>query len=64
MSALHWACENDHPECVKLLLKAGANVGLVNKFGKTALTLALRKNQFEICAMLRVRWFIFVSCLL
>ena len=54
MSALHWACENGHFDSVKLLLKAGADISLVNKFGKTASALALKKNHFEIYNLLRV----------
>lgn len=55
MSALHWACENNHFDTVKLLLKAGANTTLVNKFGKTASDIAFKKGHYEIYDFLRVR---------
>lgn len=64
MSALHWAAENNHARIVRILLEAGSNRSLMNKFGKTALCLAAAKNHFEACEVLQVRQYIslFHSC--
>lgn len=37
MTALHWACNYRQPEAVRLLLKAGADVGAKNIYGMTPL---------------------------
>lgn len=58
MSALHWAAENNHLETVRILLEAGADRTLVNKFGKTALDLACARNNTDVCKLLRVSTYI------
>lgn len=54
MSALHWAAENNHKSTVETLLRAGADLTLVNKFGKSAQRLAFLKNNIEIYELLEV----------
>lgn len=54
MSALHWAAENNHARIVRILLEAGSNRSLMNKFGKTAFCLASAKNNFDVCEVLQV----------
>ena len=39
-TALHYCCMYNQPECVKLLLRSGANIAAENKEKKTALDLA------------------------
>ena len=39
-TALHWAVRSDNLELVRLLLKAGADVRLANRYGVLPLTLA------------------------
>ena len=42
---LHWAAARGHLRCLELLLHAGATVGLTDKDGKTAASLALECKQ-------------------
>ncbi|NXW55749.1 ASAP1 protein, partial [Eurystomus gularis] len=42
---LHYCCSHNKPECVKLLLKAKANITLTNKAGETALDVARRMGH-------------------
>lgn len=46
-TALQLACLSQAPECVKLLLKAGANARFKNKFGKDAIDLLLQANEYS-----------------
>src|SRR4051794_41458647 len=41
MTALHWAAYQDDAEAVELLVRAGANVKVVNRYGIAPLTLAI-----------------------
>ena len=36
-TALHWSSLNGHLECVKILVEHGANVGIKNRVGRTAI---------------------------
>ncbi|XP_053937216.1 arf-GAP with SH3 domain, ANK repeat and PH domain-containing protein 1-like isoform X2 [Cuculus canorus] len=45
---LHYCCSHNRPECVKLLLKAKANIAITNKAGETALDVA-RKMRHPLC---------------
>lgn len=47
------ASEEGHTAIVKMLLKAGANVNIADKNGKTALSQARGMGHTEIIAMLR-----------
>ena len=40
MTALHWAAHHDDLEIAQLLVRSGANVNAVNRYGVTPLTLA------------------------
>ncbi|NXA21108.1 ASAP1 protein, partial [Ibidorhyncha struthersii] len=42
---LHYCCSHNKPECVKLLLKAKANIAITNKAGETALDVASRMRH-------------------
>ncbi|NXQ93650.1 ASAP1 protein, partial [Sagittarius serpentarius] len=42
---LHYCCSHNKPECVKLLLKAKANITITNKAGETALDVARRMRH-------------------
>uniref|UniRef100_A0A8C3K4L0 Uncharacterized protein n=1 Tax=Calidris pygmaea TaxID=425635 RepID=A0A8C3K4L0_9CHAR len=45
---LHYCCSHNKPECVKLLLKAKANVAITNEAGETALDVA-RRMRHPLC---------------
>ncbi|XP_074776090.1 arf-GAP with SH3 domain, ANK repeat and PH domain-containing protein 1-like [Athene noctua] len=45
---LHYCCSHNKPECVKLLLKAKANITITNKAGDTALDVA-RRMRHPLC---------------
>ncbi|KAF1662065.1 Arf-GAP with SH3 domain, ANK repeat and PH domain-containing protein 1, partial [Aptenodytes patagonicus] len=45
---LHYCCSHNKPECVKLLLKAKANIAITNEAGETALDVA-RKMRHSLC---------------
>ncbi|NXF36220.1 ASAP1 protein, partial [Nyctibius bracteatus] len=45
---LHYCCSHNKPECVKLLLKAKANIAITNKAGETALDVA-RRMRHPLC---------------
>ncbi|KAM6194404.1 arf-GAP with SH3 domain, ANK repeat and PH domain-containing protein 1-like [Sarcoramphus papa] len=45
---LHYCCSHNKPECVKLLLKAKANITITNKAGETALDVA-RRMRHPLC---------------
>ncbi|NWS72646.1 ASAP1 protein, partial [Crotophaga sulcirostris] len=42
---LHYCCSHNKPECVKLLLKAKANITIANKAGETALDVTRRMGH-------------------
>ncbi|NXP46421.1 ASAP1 protein, partial [Heliornis fulica] len=42
---LHYCCSHNKAECVKLLLKAKANISITNQAGETALDVARRMNH-------------------
>ena len=52
-TALMWAVARKHPECVKLLLRDGANRGVRRKSGETAMDLAKRSAQLEMVSLLK-----------
>ncbi|NWX24676.1 ASAP1 protein, partial [Aegotheles bennettii] len=45
---LHYCCSHNKPECVKLLLKAKANITITNDAGETALDVA-RRMRHPLC---------------
>ncbi|XP_009694632.1 PREDICTED: arf-GAP with SH3 domain, ANK repeat and PH domain-containing protein 2-like [Cariama cristata] len=45
---LHYCCSHNKPECVKLLLKAKANITIPNEAGETALDVA-RRMRHPLC---------------
>ncbi|XP_059683188.1 arf-GAP with SH3 domain, ANK repeat and PH domain-containing protein 2-like [Gavia stellata] len=45
---LHYCCSHNKPECVKLLLKAKANIAITNKVGETPLDVA-RRMRHPLC---------------
>ncbi|NXW84082.1 ASAP1 protein, partial [Alopecoenas beccarii] len=45
---LHYGCAHNKPDCVKLLLKAKANIAITNKAGETALDVA-RRMRHSLC---------------
>ncbi|NXG62093.1 ASAP1 protein, partial [Hemiprocne comata] len=45
---LHYCCSHSKPECVKLLLKAKANIAITNKAGEVALDVA-RRMRHPLC---------------
>nr|XP_021137948.1 arf-GAP with SH3 domain, ANK repeat and PH domain-containing protein 2 [Columba livia] len=45
---LHYSCSHNKPDCVKLLLKAKANIAITNKVGETALDVA-RRMRHSLC---------------
>ncbi|XP_075294899.1 arf-GAP with SH3 domain, ANK repeat and PH domain-containing protein 1-like [Opisthocomus hoazin] len=45
---LHYCCSHNKPECVKLLLKAKANITITNEAGDTALDVA-RRMRHPLC---------------
>ncbi|XP_074699522.1 arf-GAP with SH3 domain, ANK repeat and PH domain-containing protein 1-like [Strix aluco] len=45
---LHYCCSHNKPECVKLLLKAKANITITNEAGETALDVA-RRMRHPLC---------------
>ncbi|NXO51772.1 ASAP1 protein, partial [Aramus guarauna] len=47
-TALHYCCSHNKPECVKLLLKAKANIAITNEAGETALDVA-RRMKHPLC---------------
>jgi len=49
---LHWAAARGSVECVRLLIEAGATIGLTDKSGCTAAALALQYNQTEAHALI------------
>ena len=52
-SALIWASKEGRVENVKILLEAGADPGLKDKMGKTALDWAKEKENQELVVLLR-----------
>ncbi|NXK43436.1 ASAP1 protein, partial [Piprites chloris] len=48
---LHYCCSHNRPECVKLLLKAKANITIPNKAGEMALDVA-RRMRHPLCEKL------------
>lgn len=51
-TALHWACLKDHPECVKILLKNGANIEVRDEIGETPLIKAAQSGSVECASIL------------
>ena len=47
ISALHLAASLSKTECIKVLIRAGANATLVNVHGQTALDIALSEGHNE-----------------
>ena len=47
------ASRNGHPELVRVLLAAGADKDLRNKYGKTALDYAIKEKKDACAALLR-----------
>ncbi|XP_071671846.1 arf-GAP with SH3 domain, ANK repeat and PH domain-containing protein 1-like isoform X2 [Patagioenas fasciata] len=45
---LHYSCSHNKPNCVKLLLKAKADIAITNKAGETALDVA-RRMRHSLC---------------
>ncbi|KAM7449743.1 hypothetical protein ABFA07_002411 [Porites harrisoni] len=52
MTPLHWACEHNHVDIVKILLRAGAKIDIKSKFGKTPVDIARAKGYIEVLAAL------------
>ena len=52
MTALHWAAQNNHAECVAALATAGANVRTTNRYGITPLWLACQNGNHAIVELL------------
>lgn len=50
---LHFCVEYNQPECMKLLLKSGANIKKVNSKGKTPLELATELNRTNLVELVR-----------
>ena len=50
---LHFCVEYNQPECMKLLLKSGANIRKVNTKGKTPLELATELNRTNLIELVR-----------
>lgn len=51
-SLLHVACEKGRQECVKILLDAGAMVGIRDKWGQTPLMYCMQAQWYEIAEIL------------
>jgi len=51
-SALHYSSQSGHIDCIKVLLKAGANVNLQNKTGETPLHKASWRGNLEAIQLL------------
>lgn len=47
ISALHLAASLCKPECIKVLVRAGANASLVNVHGQTALDIAMSEGHSD-----------------
>jgi len=52
MTALHWATYHDHREIAELLVRAGANVKAVNRYGVTPLSLACTNGNAAMVELL------------
>ena len=50
---LHWAAARGHEEAVQMLLRHGANPALRDRFGRTALRLAIDNGHHEVAELLR-----------
>ena len=69
MTALHYACLRNDREMVKLLLQAGADISVADKYGCTPMTIAQMTKHQRIVKVLQVRpwpkhahWFISDWC--
>mmetsp|Transcript_41872 Transcript_41872/g.100899 ORF Transcript_41872/g.100899 Transcript_41872/m.100899 type:complete len:251 (-) Transcript_41872:94-846(-) len=51
-TSLHWACEGDHLEVVKVLIEKGADVHAKNRIGGTSLHAACSTGQLELVKLL------------
>lgn len=52
MQAIEWAFSPDDVQIVRLLIEAGANLEVQDKYGNTALMIAIEKDKSEIVEML------------
>lgn len=52
MTALHWATYHDDPELADLLVSAGANVNVANRYGVTPLSLACTNGNAAVVDLL------------
>ena len=50
-SALHHACDQQHADCVEMLLKLGARTDVKDKKGRLPLDVARQKNSDRIVAL-------------
>ncbi|XP_070200273.1 palmitoyltransferase ZDHHC17-like isoform X2 [Littorina saxatilis] len=53
-TSLHWACQTGNHVCVKLLLKAGADLNVLNGKGQTPLEVAMSTQNTELARRLRL----------
>jgi len=61
MTPLHWACEHNHVDIVKILLRAGAKIDIKSKVHvKFALVLTFSLSN-EKCTQWQVSFFVFTS---
>ena len=51
-TALHWACDMGHPNCVKILLLGGAGLDAQDKYGRTPANRAELMGRLDVRAML------------
>lgn len=53
MTPLHWAVEREHVRIIHALLEHGADPGLISKFGKTPVSLALERDRLDLVDILQ-----------
>ena len=51
-TALIWACSGENHQIARHLIEAGANINIINNNGDTALTIAERRQLYEISELL------------
>lgn len=54
MTPLHWAVQNEHEYCIKLLINYGAAVDVVSKFDKTPLSMAIEQDRMDLAQLLQL----------